>query len=224
MTEKPSATELVYASLKAALLTGSVPPGPLDIRRLGDLFRVSATPVREALARLACEEHVHFARNRGYYVRLPTADELTDLYNLSSDLLQLALTAIARSALKAPPRAISRTLVAGLERGAVRYSERLGAMACSIASSQGNAVLARAICWAGDRLQKVRPHEYRIVQGSEDDSRDLLDLWTTQRITALRERLTLHFDQRVASAQPLAWSMLEEFQQSHAATGFARQL
>lgn len=53
---EPNAHERLYRSLRAEIMVGKIPPGQaLTLRGLAAQFRVSMTPVREAVRRLAAE-------------------------------------------------------------------------------------------------------------------------------------------------------------------------
>jgi DNA-binding GntR family transcriptional regulator len=73
-----------YARLKAALLRANAPPGTfLNIRNIAGRMNVSPTPVREALIRLAEDELIGFAANRGYYVKHVNLEELRAEYEIA---------------------------------------------------------------------------------------------------------------------------------------------
>lgn len=210
MPARRSATERVYESLKAALLAGALPVGALDIRRLGDSLRVSATPVREALVRLASEELVRFSANRGFRVAPPTPGELADLYGLSSLLLQQALFAV--------PRALRRCLATmpgpeGATRSMIHpdsYALAVTTLFGAIAASQPNAALAGEINRANDRLALARRYEAKIVPDSSEDIEVLTALWMSGEGKVLRFRLRRYFTLRIDAADRLSLLIREE--------------
>jgi DNA-binding GntR family transcriptional regulator len=64
-----SIREQVTAALRAALISGQLRPGVLySAPMLGDMFKVSATPVREAMLDLVREGLVEVQRNKGFRV------------------------------------------------------------------------------------------------------------------------------------------------------------
>lgn len=77
-------TDGVYEALLARLIDGSLGPGsPLRTEAIAKELQVSATPVREALARLESTGMVVRAARRGYRVAsLPTPEEMRDLIDL----------------------------------------------------------------------------------------------------------------------------------------------
>ena len=79
-----------YLQLRSDLTAvRSVPGDQILVNEVARRLKVSATLVREALARLAGERLVEDRRRHGYFVPLPGASELRGLYDLS-ELLCLA--------------------------------------------------------------------------------------------------------------------------------------
>ncbi|WP_068154742.1 GntR family transcriptional regulator [Rhodococcus phenolicus] len=86
--------ERVYRALRADLMAGTVSPDDrLSEERLAELYGVSRTPVREALARLVSEGLVE-RREHGLFPYRPRFDDLGDLYELR---VTLELRGIARA-------------------------------------------------------------------------------------------------------------------------------
>lgn len=77
-------SSVIYGRLRQQILTLELRPGArLNIDQLGLMLSVSATPVREALSRLAAEHLVVADPFRGFAVsELPTPDELEELTQL----------------------------------------------------------------------------------------------------------------------------------------------
>lgn len=82
-----SQTETVVNGLQAMILSGTLKAGAkLREAELGDLFRVSRTPVREALVALETRGMVVYERNRGFSVRQFSLRDLRDCYELRAVL------------------------------------------------------------------------------------------------------------------------------------------
>jgi len=64
---------------------------PLVTTTLAQELRLSATPVREALARLAGEGMIEHRRGRGYFAPSPAPVDIVELYGLHSRLVSWAL-------------------------------------------------------------------------------------------------------------------------------------
>ncbi len=79
--------DTVYAALRQALLDREFDPGePLTELELSRRFRVSRTPVREALAKLERDHLVRVVPKKGAFVRTLSHDELRDLYEVREAL------------------------------------------------------------------------------------------------------------------------------------------
>lgn len=101
----PPTSERAYQRLKNSILSGKLSSGPLDIGSFADRMRMSTTPVREALARLAAKRLVKPYPHQGYMAEVPSPDRLAHLYELSGRLIPLSLeraSRLRRSAEQAP--------------------------------------------------------------------------------------------------------------------------
>jgi hypothetical protein len=83
---------LALQALRDRLRVGDFVPGErIRAGALAEELRLSATPVREALARLAGEGLVEDRRGEGYFVGALSGLEIADLYRLQLAHLQVAL-------------------------------------------------------------------------------------------------------------------------------------
>jgi DNA-binding GntR family transcriptional regulator len=82
----------VYTALKAMLVDHRFRPGEqLLIGELAKHLQVSATPVRETLVRLQAERLLDVRPRRGFFARILTQAEMSELYDLRLALLRHAL-------------------------------------------------------------------------------------------------------------------------------------
>jgi DNA-binding GntR family transcriptional regulator len=95
MIERSTSETIVTSSLadeiafrlQAAILDGSYPPGTHLLQdELCTRFGVSRTPVREALRKLQAQHLVVVVPNRGAKVRVPSRDELIEVYTVRAEL------------------------------------------------------------------------------------------------------------------------------------------
>src|SRR6476646_9829089 len=78
-------------ALEEAIVSGEIAPGTvLRQEQLSEQYRVSRTPVREALRRLAALGLVSFVPNRGVRVRTLSRDELREAFLVRAELESLA--------------------------------------------------------------------------------------------------------------------------------------
>jgi len=84
--------DTVYGALRQAILEREFDPGePLTEGELCRRFRVSRTPVREALAKLERDHLVRVVPKKGAFVRTLSHDEIRDLYEVREALEALAV-------------------------------------------------------------------------------------------------------------------------------------
>jgi DNA-binding GntR family transcriptional regulator len=75
-----SLAEIAYQKIKQAILKHEIVPGQrLSHEELVLRLKISQTPIREALSRLAQEGYVTRLTNRGYRVSEMTAEEVEEL-------------------------------------------------------------------------------------------------------------------------------------------------
>ncbi len=75
-----SLTARVRESIREAIIEGDLEPGSLhSVKSLADIFKVSRTPVREALIDLAGADMVEFERNRGVRILETSVHDLEEI-------------------------------------------------------------------------------------------------------------------------------------------------
>jgi DNA-binding GntR family transcriptional regulator len=82
----------IYYKVRELIESGAIPPGTqLDERTLANDLAVSRTPLREAIATLVEEGLVERRPYRGNFVRMFTAKQINDLYEVRKTLEGLAI-------------------------------------------------------------------------------------------------------------------------------------
>jgi DNA-binding GntR family transcriptional regulator len=85
---KPTGAQLVYEALRRAIISVRLTPGePLEELQLCKTYKVSRTPVREALIRLASEDLIELEPNRGAKVAALQFVDVVDHYE-AMDIFQ----------------------------------------------------------------------------------------------------------------------------------------
>jgi DNA-binding GntR family transcriptional regulator len=91
MSAMDGRSDQAYRLVRRAIVEGDFEPGSrLVEQRIGEMFGLSRTPVREALRALAAEGLVTIERNRGAVVATMSEDDIRDLYDLRARLESLA--------------------------------------------------------------------------------------------------------------------------------------
>lgn len=99
-----------YVEIRALLMRGAFAPGEaIPVRVVSDRIGIGATPVREALQRLAAERVLESAANRRVRVPKPDREELTALYETRLILEGEAAALAARRISTAELRTASAT-------------------------------------------------------------------------------------------------------------------
>jgi DNA-binding GntR family transcriptional regulator len=105
---RPYLADSVYTALRQALVDGQFDSGePLTEQELSRRFKVSRTPVREALAKLERDHLVRVVPKKGAFVRIASHDDIRELYQIREALEALTVRLAA-------PR-IDREALAGFE-------------------------------------------------------------------------------------------------------------
>jgi hypothetical protein len=188
---------IVLVGLRERIREGAFRPGArIAATDLADELRLSTTPVREALSRLAGEGLLEDRRGQGYFVRVPNAPDVADLYRLS-----LAHLLIAQE----PRRPLRRAFAAPISapvgpEDAVRRVDRL--MLGWVAES-GSRALVNAFRLNQAQLGIVRRLEPELITDLDDEAGRLVALETADRVVRLANMRHFH-GRRMRLAEPLA--------------------
>lgn len=108
-----SVREAAYAHLRGAILMGALSPGArISEPGLAQELGVSRTPVREALQRLAQEGLVELLPGKGARVRVLSAEEVREVYDVRALLEGEAAALAAQNATEAELNRLERLLQA----------------------------------------------------------------------------------------------------------------
>lgn len=173
---------LVAAGLRERLRSGAHVQGePLTVNDLASAFGGSATPVREALARLAGEGLVEDRRGRGYFAWRLDVSDLIDLYwaQKTPTLTVLAAlvlctaetTATAQGRALAPATVTSASILDGRIEGALFWE----ALTWRVAREAGHRFLLGAQHRRADRLAPARRMEPMVFLEDIDALNSLAD-------------------------------------------------
>lgn len=180
----PGATmERVYHALKLQIMRGDFAPGErIEPRLLAQGVGTSATPVRDALHRLAGERLLESWHHEGFRQPILAEAHLHDLYVWSALLLRLALDGVRREPeLRGEP-------FGGLRGG--DYAAEVEALFRSIARLSANRELRHAVMSAIERSHVARPAELRVDPGCRDAAKAMDEDFRFGRWSALRSKIT----------------------------------
>lgn len=199
--QRPEPYQVALAELRDRLRSGAYPPGARVVATdVADDLRLSATPIREALSRLAGEGLLEERRGQGFFVRLLTAADIADLYRLS-----LAYLLIAQDPHRPPPRRASPMPVEPPPEP-VRYVERLFAAWMAETASRS---LMTAFRMVQVQLGPVRRIEGLIIPDLAGEASELQALSDEAGRAGRLARLRAFHSRRLRLAEPLATRLAE---------------
>lgn len=159
-------TGQVYSRIKSVLLAHRVPPGSLlNIRLLADKIRVSPTPIREALIRLADEDIINFVPGRGFFSKALKLPEMIADYEMAFILGRFSIEKnVDRFSIEglrrpeSPPSALNEDENHEIAREYALFIENINER---IANLSGNGRVIRIIQQFNDRTSYVRELDLR---------------------------------------------------------------
>lgn len=190
----PGATmERVYTELKARIMAGEFAPGSrLDPGQLAADLATSATPVRDALHRLAGERLVDSWHQEGFRQPIVSEADLRDLYAWTGALLGYALRAPADF-----PTSPDAPFTGG---DGDDYPARLARLFRSIALFSGNREVRYAIANIVDRSHVFRGLELQTDPTCAEAVAELEDEFRQGRWADLRTKINAFHRRRAARA------------------------
>ena len=162
---------------------------PLVATALATELRLSPTPIREALARLAGEGVLEHRPGRGYFAPSPSASDIAELYDLHWRLAHWALDVLSAPFVW-PAVGPSATIE-------LRLESLYGAMV----AAAGNDVLARTQRRTAIQLRPIRMVEATIEPIDMDQLDRQEALLSTGRLADLRAEVDVYHRRRVAASQ-----------------------
>src|SRR5258708_29424955 len=169
-------------SLRERLQAGIYPPGGrITAVDVADELRLSTTPVREALSRLAGEGLLEDRRGQGYFVRPLSAPDVGDLYRMSLACLLICQEPHRASRRAAGPAAVPAD---GPRGGPVREVE---ALFRQWTLEAGSRALISSFRILQIQLGPVRRLEPRVLEDLEAEAEQLIASTLADRLTLLRQ-------------------------------------
>jgi len=175
-----SQKERIYRALRQDVLTLALPPGRLLVEsQLAGRFRVSKTPVREALALLEQDGLVEIVPRRGVLVTAVTVRDVRELFELRM-ALEGAAAQLAAGRITGEDLQRLETLIAQSQEALAEGPPRLGdrkvlkrlldtnrEFHLTVARASGNARLARLVERTVDEMTRLIAIGYEVGQHVE---------------------------------------------------------
>lgn len=164
---------------------------------LAPSLSISATPLREALSRLAGEGLIEDRRGRGYFTHRLEPGELEDLYTA-----HLACTCAALNLQRAYPSGLVIKLAPGdAEPSTIR--DQTEVLFSAVLRAGENDVLIDLHQRIADRLALVRCFEPLVLDGTGDELLELADLWTQKSFAKFEQKIEAFHRRRIAQSKSL---------------------
>lgn len=196
MPERLEPFRQALVDLRGRLRDGRLEPGArVTAKEVAEGLKLSATPVREALSRLAGEGLLEERRGDGFFVPELSAEDVAMLYRLSDQFLQMS-----QDAARGPPRDL-RAAARLAEDDPVRAVERLF---LAWAAESGSRVTAEGYRTVMLRLAPVRRREALLIEDLAEEAEGLLNLADPPQRPRRPAAIARFHDRRVALAEPLA--------------------
>lgn len=193
----PGTMARVYQALKTRVMAGELAPGErIDPTRLSLELAASATPIREALQRLAGERLVESWQQEGFRQPFVTEASLRDLYGWSEEVLRVVLRAIERSGSEPPPRP-------DLDGDAATQTAQAFAW---VAACSPNHEHMLAVASLSDRAHTVRLVEEKLFAEASAELGALVDLVSDRRWADARRWIAAYHNARLRRVPDIAAS------------------
>ncbi|WP_411727810.1 GntR family transcriptional regulator [Methyloglobulus sp.] len=160
-TAKSETAQSIYLNLRNLILNFEIQPNSrLTETELATYFKVSRTPIREALQRLETEELITIRPKQGCFVRGMDFDEFTDYYQIRVSLemlsLKLACINMPDEALEKLCSVWEKNVSTGDAGDAERIANLDEAFHMKLAEGGGNRVLVKMLGDINNRIRIVR--------------------------------------------------------------------
>jgi DNA-binding GntR family transcriptional regulator len=164
--KKPTQTERVRASLADAIVRGELGPGvPLDEASLADRFKVSRTPIREAIRQLEAIGFAEARPHRGAVVPRFTPERLNEMFAVMAEMEALCAQYAARNitaAERAELKEVHDACRAAAERDDIDGYQRLNvAFHDTIYRASHNGFLAEVTVGVRNRVAPFRKVQFQ---------------------------------------------------------------
>ncbi|WP_020563247.1 GntR family transcriptional regulator [Methylosarcina fibrata] len=197
-TAKSETAQSIYLTLRNMILNFEIQPNSrLTETELAHSFKVSRTPIREALQRLETEELISIRPKQGCFVRGIDFDEFADYYQVRINLEMLSLETACRNmpdeALKKLSEVWENDAAAGDAGDAERIADLDEAFHLRLAEGGGNRVLVKMLSDINNRIRIVRRLDFtdyeRIVKTYEEHYKILQSLLKRDVATAKNDMI-----------------------------------
>ena len=209
------AAEDIYLVLREMILNFELYPGSrVTETELADFFKVSRTPVREALLRLESEGHLSIRSKQGCFIRQINIDELSEYYRVR---MALESSAVEDACAHMPTKEVEKLLALwSPERIPKRISasameERDESFHIALALGSDNAILVKYLRDINDHIRVIRRvdfHDVDRVARTYHEHHEILQAILNRESVKARNLIKQHIRRSEQFAQTLTLTQL----------------
>jgi DNA-binding GntR family transcriptional regulator len=202
---KDKSAQGLYKQIKIDLISCVYQPGErIVIDQLAERLRVSSTPVREILNRLAAEELVSIVPQMGFFMPMLTETDLRNLYSMQQIFLNWAVQRISQICSEDGLRRFSRLPfdISNLQDDQPLSSEQLakliGDFFLHLIQMGDNHEVTHKTNNLNDRLYQVRARENEVTDNFKEDLMALCAVYMQNDFLQLQKLMDGYFASRIA--------------------------
>ena len=193
----------IYDRVKVDVVNRAFYPGErINIEKCAEKFRVSTTPVREALNRMVAEDLVDLVPQMGFFMKRLSEADMRDLLEFNALLVGWSLADFQRQypdcSLSLVPTLPSE--LKGIAKHETVTATQLAGMTgmffLHIAKLSGNQEIISRVASCNDRLQPARVCEFTESEKSTEQLVKLCSLFVAGDFEKLKQSLAYYFEVR----------------------------
>lgn len=190
----------VMEHLRQAILLGQLPGGTRLVQsELAEAFNVSVTPIREALRELSTQGLIELDAFKGAIVRMPTAAELEEIYELRAVLIPLC---VKKSIARITPQQIQEAELMLAQMEATTEKEKWLDLNRNFHNLLDNAAQTTLLKQTLQQLSDLSATYINLSfskqpfrkEAAEQEHREILQAYADKDIGLATQRIFKHFD------------------------------
>ncbi len=218
MNKRHLSGQQIYQRLREMIMDFDLSPGSrVTEQELADRFKVSRTPVRQALQRLEAEGHVRIRPKQGCFIRAVDIESISAHYDVRIALETMAVELACRHMPDAELEALAEYWDPDNRLSAAGRSPHISVTEESfhlrIAEGSGNPVLAHYLQDVNDHIRIIRrlgfPDE-QSIQDTYEEHHAICRLLLARDATAAREMMAEHIRKSQSIARKVTLDQLEQ--------------
>lgn len=218
MRKRRLSSREIYQNLRNMILDFDLPPGSrITEQELADQFKVSRTPIREALQHLATEGYLEIRPKQGCFIPPVDIEAIAEHYDvrvaLEAMIVELACEHMSDDALQKLAAFWNPANHGQMHDYAEHISLVEESFHMQLAAGSGNRVLTDYLKDVNDRIRIIRrlgfPDETSVVETCQEHY-DICQLLLKRKAKAAREAMIKHIRKSQGIARAVTLSQIEQ--------------